>query len=227
MSSQDADRYIIFGCRSPLVVDYEESIVRAGFSLLGSISVDGTPRVLDQSKVIPLEQLGSGGLNVDSARFIACAFSSERRRELVEVAEAMRLRPAHALLDPTAILPSSLRVGAGAYINAGAVIGGATFIGSHTLINRSSSIGHHCFIGDYVSVAPGVTLASNVRVGDGVTIGAGAVVVPNIDIGEGAVIGAGSLIRKDVEAGTFWAGNPSIRRELDRKKSALNTSGEE
>ena len=108
-----------------------------------------------------------------------------------------------------------------------AVIGGASFIGSHTLINRSSSIGHHCFIGDYVSIAPGVTLASNVRVGDGVTIGAGAVVVPNIVIGEGAVIGAGSLIRKDIDARSFWAGNPPICRELDRTKSALNTSGEE
>lgn len=227
LSSQDADRYIIFGCRSPLVVDYEESIVRAGLSLLRSVSLNGTPRVLDQSKVMSLEQFSSGGLKVDTARFIACAFASERRRELVEVAEVMGLKPAKALLDPTAILPSSLRVGRGAYINAGAVIGGASFIGSHTLINRSSSIGHHCFIGDYVSIAPGVTLASNVRVGDGVTIGAGAVVVPNIVIGEGAVIGAGSLIRKDIDAWSFWAGNPAICRELDRTKSALNTSGEE
>jgi acetyltransferase-like isoleucine patch superfamily enzyme len=82
-------------------------------------------------------------------------------------------------------------------------------------------------IGDLVSIAPGVTLASNVQVGDGVTIGAGAVVVPNITIGEGAVIGAGSLIRKDIEPGSFWAGNPAVSRELNRQRSALNTSGEE
>ena len=52
--SEEAKRYVIFGCRSPLVVDYEESIIRAGLSLLRSVSLNGTPRVLDQSKVMSL-----------------------------------------------------------------------------------------------------------------------------------------------------------------------------
>lgn len=219
--------YIIFGCRSPLVVDYEESLARCGLLLNCSVNVEGTPRVLDHSKVVALQQLEAGKLTEAASGFITCAFSADRRRELVFLATEAGLRPARALIDPTAVIPSSLRVGSGTFINATAVIGGATFLGSHVLINRAASIGHHCFIGDYVSIAPGVTLASNVRIGEGVTIGAGAVVVPNIEIGAGAVIGAGSLIRKDVEAHSFWAGNPAISRELDRNLSALNTSGEE
>lgn len=219
--------YIIFGCRSPLVVDYEESLARCGRPLHCSVNVEGTARVLDHSKVVTLQQLEAGQLTEVVSGFITCAFSAERRRELVCLAIEAGLKPAKALIDPTAVVPSSLRVGSGTFINATAVIGGATFVGSHVLINRAASIGHHCFIGDYVSIAPGVTLASNVRIGEGVTIGAGAVVVPNIEIGAGAVIGAGSLIRKDVEAHSFWAGNPAISRELDRNRSALNTSGEE
>lgn len=219
--------YIIFGCRSPLVVDYEESLARCGFTVHSSVSLEGTPRVLDHSKVITIQELEARELEDVGSGFISCAFSADRRRELVRLAREAGLKPAKALIDPTAVVPSSLRVGSGTFINAAAVIGGATFVGSHVLINRAASIGHHSFIGDYVSIAPGVTLASNVRIGEGVTIGAGAVVVPNIEIGEGAVIGAGSLIRKNVEAHSFWAGNPAISRELDRTRSALNTSGEE
>ena len=44
--------YIIFGCRSPLVVDYEESLARCGLLLNCSVNVEGTPRVLDHSKVV-------------------------------------------------------------------------------------------------------------------------------------------------------------------------------
>jgi len=221
--------YVIVGCRSPLVVDYEETLIRCNAALLASISLGGTARVLDQSKVVAIEAFFIDELISRHGAFgyISCAFSAIRRRELVQVAEQLGLTAATALVDPTAVLPRSIRLGEGTFINAGAIIGGATFVGAHTLVNRAASLGHHCMIGDFVSIAPGVTLASNVRVGDGVTIGAGAVVVPNITIGEGAVIGAGSLIRRDIEPGSFWAGNPAVSRELNRERSALNTSGEE
>ena len=224
-----APSYVIAGCRSPLVVDYEESLQRLGTTPRALINFGGTARALNLGKVIEVDN--SSGIESLSASeeigFITCAFAAERRRELADEAKRLGFKPGPALIDPTAVLPASIRVGEGSFINAAAVIGGATFIGSHTLINRSASIGHHCVIGDFVSIAPGVTLASNVKIGSGVTIGVGAVVVPNITIGEGAVIGAGSLIRKDVEPFSFWAGNPAKSRELDRKASSLNTEGEE
>ena len=221
--------YVIVGCRSPLVVDYEETLMRCNTALLASVNLGGPARVLDQSKVVAIEAFFKEELVSRHGAFgyITCAFSAIRRRELVQAAEQLGLTAAKALVDPTAVLPRSIRLGQGTFINAGAVIGGATFVGAHTLVNRAASLGHHCMIGDFVSIAPGVTLASNVRVGDGVTVGAGAVVVPNITIGEGAVIGAGSVIRKDIEPGSFWAGNPAVSRELNRESSALNTSGEE
>jgi sugar O-acyltransferase (sialic acid O-acetyltransferase NeuD family) len=180
--------------------------------------------MLDRSRVVPFDDMTAGEI---SDAFITCAFSSTRRRELCELALTAGLKAAGALIDPTAVLPSSIRVGNGTYINAGAIVGGACFIGEHVLINRAVSLGHHSVVGDFVSIGPGATLASNINIGDGATIGVGAVVVPNVRIGRDAVIGAGSLIRKDVGEGVFVAGNPAVERPLDREKSSLNTAGEE
>jgi sugar O-acyltransferase (sialic acid O-acetyltransferase NeuD family) len=215
---------ILFGVRTPLVVDYEETCERLGVGVAAGISVSGIPRMLDRSRVVAFDELPVAGL---TAGFITCAFSSTRRSELADLAFGARLHAAAALIDPTAILPRSVRVGVGSFVNAGAIIGGSCFIGEHVLINRAVSIGHHCVISDFVSIGPGATLASNVHVGEGATIGAGAVIVPNIRIGKDAVVGAGSLIRKDVGEGSFLAGNPAVERPLDRSKSALNTAGEE
>ena len=215
---------VLFGVRTPLVVDYEETCRRLGVGIAAGISVGGTPRVLDRSRVVPLEAMP--GRAIDSP-FVACAFSSTRRRELCELALTAGLHVADALIDPTAVLPASIRVGKGSYVNAGVIIGGACFIGEHVLINRAVSLGHHCVLGDFVSIGPGATLASNIHVGDGAVIGAGAVIVPNVRIGKEAVVGAGSLVRKDVGDGEFVAGNPAVQKLLDREKSALNTAGEE
>jgi sugar O-acyltransferase (sialic acid O-acetyltransferase NeuD family) len=217
-------KIVLFGVRSPLVVDYEETCKRLGVEITAGISVSGTPRMLDRSRIIPFDNLVESSLDEG---FLTCAFSSTRRKELSELALNAGLEPAEALIDPTAVLPVSIRVGRGTYINASAVLGGASFIGEHVLINRAVSLGHHSVVGDFVSIGPGATLASNIHIGDGAVIGAGAVIVPNIRIGENAVIGAGSLVRKDVGDSVFVAGNPALEKKLDREKSALNTSGEE
>jgi sugar O-acyltransferase (sialic acid O-acetyltransferase NeuD family) len=214
----------LFGVRSPLVVDYEETCKRLGIEIAAGISVHGSPRMMDRSVIVDMDKLAASS---ERYPYITCAFSSTRRKELSELALVHGLEPAEALVDPTAILPSSIRVGRGTFINAGAIIGGACFIGEHVLINRAVSIGHHCVLGDFVSMGPGATLASNVNVGEGAVIGVGAVVVPNVHIGKDAVVGAGSLIRKDVGDGVFVAGNPAVEKVLDRNKSALNTQGEE
>jgi len=219
----------LFGVRSPLVVEYEESLTRLGMSPVASVSVNDTARVLDHSRVQEFDKLSQADREELARRagFITCAFASLRRQQLCELAIDAGFQAADALCDPTATLAQSLRVRAGTFINAAAVVGGATFIGAHTLINRAVSIGHHCMIGDFVSIGPGATLASNIRIGEGTTIGVGAVIVPNISIGRNAVIGAGSLVRADVPDDCFVAGNPAKVRPLDREKSALNTAGEE
>ncbi|MBU5593979.1 acyltransferase [Amphibacillus sp. MSJ-3] len=46
------------------------------------------------------------------------------------------------------------------------------------------------------------------KIGDQVMIGANCTLLPGVTIGDGAVVAAGTIVTKDVEAGSFVAGNP-------------------
>lgn len=215
---------IIFGVRSPLVVEYEETCYRLGIPITSGVSVNGVPRMMDRSIIVTLAEFDPHGT---SDHFVACAFAPERRAALIAMAQALGLVMAPALVDPTAVLARTVRIGAGSFVNAGAVIGAASIFGEGVLVNRAASVGHHTLLGDHVSIGPGATLAGNIRVGDGAIIGAGAVVLPGIRIGAGALVAAGSLVRNDVPDGAFVVGNPAKGRHFDSAKSSLYLEDEE
>lgn len=114
-----------------------------------------------------------------------------------------------SLVDPTAIVGSTVEVAHGAYVNAGAVIGANARIGCCAHVNRSVSVGHDCELGFASSLGPGVVLAGHVRLGASAFVGAGATVLPEVSIGDGAVIGAGAVVTKDVAAREVWVGSPA------------------
>ena len=209
----------LFGVRSPLAVEYEETCLRADIAIVFGVSVSGTPRLMNIRKIYDILELDSVSRDIPVH---SCAFSPARRKALMLQAIAHGFQIAGPLIDPTAIIPQSLSVGPGSFINAGAVIGGVSKVGSGVLINRSVSVGHHVFIGDYVSIGPGATLAGNIRVGEGSMIGAGAIVQPDVRIGENAVIAAGSVVRKHVSDGAMVAGNPAKQYKFKPVHSTLN-----
>lgn len=208
---------ILFGVRSPIVVDYEETLARLGVPISTAVSVKGAPRLLDRSHLVDLQDFA---LSADRA-FVACAFAPLRRRELWEQAVAMGLEPAAAIIDPSAVLPRSIRVGPGSFINAGVVIGALSVLGQGVLVNRAASLGHHTVLGDFVSIGPGATLAGNIHVGTGSVIGAGAVILPNVRIGSQAIVSAGSVVRKHVADDTLVVGNPALPHRFNPRRSSL------
>lgn len=117
--------------------------------------------------------------------------------------------PPVSLLDPTAVVGSTVTVGHGAYLNAGSVVGSHARLGCHAHVNRSASVGHDCDLGFAASLGPGVVLTGHVRVGTSAFVGAGAVVLPGVTVGAGAVIGAGSVVTRDVPDGMVYAGSPA------------------
>ena len=209
---------ILFGTRSPLVVDFEETLHRLGVAIDAAVSINGSPRSLDRSTLVDLADFEATA----GAFFLAIAFAPGRRRELCQQAITLGLTPAPGLIDPTAITPRSLRIGDGSFVNAGVVIGALSIIGEHTLVNRAASLGHHTVLGDFVSIGPGATLAGNIRVGSGSMIGAGSVILPNVRIGENAIVSAGSLVRKHVPDGAFVMGNPAVVKPFKLQGSTLN-----
>jgi sugar O-acyltransferase (sialic acid O-acetyltransferase NeuD family) len=214
---------ILFGIRSPLVVDYEISAQRALITIPYGVSVSGHPRLLSDIEVVELADLTP--TKADTA--LPCAFSPKRRKELANLALDAGFELAAPLLDPTAILPPKLRIGLASYVNAGSVVAGGCSFGQGVLINRSASIGHHTVLGDYVSIGPGAVLSGNVRVGANSMIGAGAIIQSGIRIGENVLISAGSVVRKHVEDGALVAGNPAKTVPFRTRHSSLDFAGGE
>ena len=209
-------KLVLFGVRSPLVVDYEETAERLGISELIGVFTDLPVRMMRRDAVISEQDAAQEGLDLP---FVPCAFNPRRRVELCDRAMRIGLSPSAALIDPSAIVARSSQIGELSYLNAAVVIGGATVVGSNVLINRSTSVGHHCFLSDGASLGPGVTLASNVHVGSGAMIGAGVTILPDTKIGAGAVVSAGALVRKNVPEGAVVSGAPA---QAQRRISAAS-----
>lgn len=209
---------ILFGVRSPIAAEYEETCLRLNRKITHAVSLGGTPRIASRAGVVDIERFDPASA---ADPFIACAFAPKRRAALIVQARALGLILSAALIDPHAVLARSVRVGDGSFLNAGAIVGALTLIGDAVLINRAVSVGHHCVIGDHVSIGPGATLAGNIHVGNDTMIGAGSVILPDIRIGAGAIVAAGSLVRQHVPDGVFVAGNPAKLRKFDPERSSL------
>lgn len=215
---------ILFGAKSPLIVELEESCGRVDVTVQAIVRLCDTSRALDASKVIPAEAVE---MLSQPGNFIPCAFAPSRRRALVQEAKSRGLTLAPSLVDPTAILAASTRVAAGVFINAGAVIGALTFIREAAFINRSASIGHHCVIGAYSSLGPRCVLASNITIEEDVIVGAGAVIMPDTHIGQGAIISAGAIVSRNVPDGALVTGERAKIIENGARRIALRRGNEE
>lgn len=114
-------------------------------------------------------------------------------------------------------------------------IGDRTFINAHCTIvdgikaeNSNSSenkiqLGSDCFLGPNVQllavshdIDPSSRLtkhnyADDIILGNNVWLGGGVIVLAGVCIGENSVVGAGSVVTKNVEANSFYAGNPAVK----------------
>lgn len=214
---------IIFGVRSPLVVDFEVTAERIGAPFAYGVSVTGSPRTFLIRDIKNVDDLDG----VDRLPAVPCAFAPKRREELADRAQDMGFPLAETLIDPTAILPPKLIAGAGGFINACAVIGAACRFGTGVLINRSASIGHHALLGDWVSIGPGAILSGGIQIGHHSVIGAGAVLQTGIRVGDNVRIAAGSVVRKNVSDNSIVSGNPGKSMPMRAVPSTLAREGDE
>ena len=198
---------VLFGSGSPLIVDVEETCRRlnlpivaivknregADYAINAAVQIsldDTTPELFFHPVVIPL-------------------FTPANRKVALEDVRARGAGTFDPLIDPTAILPSTLDVGEGVYVNSGVTIGAVSRLGRFSLVNRSASLGHHVDLGEFVSIGPGACIAGQVTIGRGAMVGTGAVILPGVAIGENAVVAAGAVVTRDLPARVVAAGNPA------------------
>lgn len=198
---------ILFGVGSPLLVDVDESLHRAGCRIAAGVrNWPGPDHLPEGVPVVSPEDLAAEVLDLP---FLVPLFRPEHRRRAAREAERLGFGRAFTLVDPSVVAPRRLEIGAGTYINVGVSLGGCSAFGPFVLINRGASIGHHARLGAFVSVGPGAVLAGNITMEAGSMVCAGATVLPNVTVGEGAVVGPGSVAARDVPGGCLVAGNPA------------------
>jgi hypothetical protein len=201
------NQVVIYGVGSPIVVDVQESLARAGITVAAAVrNLRCEDRLLDE--VIPVE-LADLTAELLALPFLAPFFTPANRQKVVREAFGVGFQSGFSLIDPSVPRCRSLVHGQGLYVNAGCTLGAASDFGEWVFINRGASIGHHARFGDFVSVGPGAVLGGAVTLGTGSVVGAGAVVLPELRIGSNSVVGAGSVVTKDVPDNCLVVGVPS------------------
>jgi len=114
------------------------------------------------------------------------------------------------LVDRSAYVAASSRLGRGAQIFANAAVCSDAEIGDDVIINTGAIVSHDCSIGAHAHVAPGATLAGHVEVGERALVGMGVTTAVGVSIGADAIVGNGCVIsvavpeHTIVAAGTTW-----------------------
>lgn len=113
------------------------------------------------------------------------------------------------VIDKTAIISKSARIGTANYIGKLAVINADSEIGDNNIINTKALIEHECKVGNHTHMSTSSIINGNVVVGDGVFFGSCAMTAAQVTLGEYSVIGAGGVVINDIPAWTTAVGVPA------------------
>jgi sugar O-acyltransferase (sialic acid O-acetyltransferase NeuD family) len=205
--ANEISRIVIYGVGSPIVVDVQESLARAGIVVAAAVrNMSSEVRLLGGVDPVELVDLTAETLALP---FLVPLFTPANRQRAVREAFSAGFRIGFSLVDPSASPPRSLVHGSGLYVNSGCALGAASEFGEWVFINRGASVGHHARLGDFVSIGPGAVVSGSVTLGLGAVVGAGAVVLPELTIGSNSVVGAGSVVTKDVPDNCLAVGAPA------------------
>jgi len=198
---------VLYGAGSPIIVDIEETCLRCGLLVKAIIdNVDGETYAIDKSKIVGATNITPELLDLS---ITIPLFTPAYRKFAFDQIKALGAKRFNPLIDPTAILPKSLTISDGVYINSGVTLGAMSQLGAFVFINRGVSLGHHLEIDEFSSIGPGVIAGGHVKIGRGVVIGVGAVLLPGVRIGNNSVVGGGSVVIADVPENTLVVGNPA------------------
>jgi sugar O-acyltransferase (sialic acid O-acetyltransferase NeuD family) len=198
---------VIYGVGSPVVVDVETSLERAGVRIVAAVrNVPGDVHLLDRTTLMEASEVTP---EVKSHPFVVPLFTPANRQKAVREAFASGFVRPFSLIDASVTCPRALDYLHGLYVNSGCSLGAASRFDAFVFINRGASVGHHAELGAFASIGPGVVIAGQVRLGKGSVVGAGAVVLPGLTIGDNAVVGAGSVVTKNVPDNCLVVGSPA------------------
>ncbi len=188
----------VFAVATPYAWDVVESARRAGLEPVCVDNLGGAD-----------QRLPGLTRHAPDGPFVLGLSSAQHRAAAAHLAHAAGLLRPVSLVDPSAVVASTVDLGHGCYLNAGVVVASHTRIGCHVNLNRSVSLGHDNEIGFAASFGPGALTTGGVVVGPAAFVGAGATILPGVRVGRRATIGAGAVVTKDVGDFEVVVGNPA------------------
>lgn len=156
--------------------------------------------ILEEKKITKL-------INFDTEFIIAIGDNNIRERISIELIN--NGGKIGTIIDPSAIVDVSAKIGNGVVVFPNAVINTGVVISDGVIINTMAIVEHDCYIGSYGHVSPGAVLLGGVSCGCKTWIGANATIIQNRKIGNDAIIGAGSVVTKDIEPNVVAVGIPA------------------
>lgn len=114
-----------------------------------------------------------------------------------------------SLIDPTAILSPTARIGEGSIVAPFSAISSDAVLGVNVLIQSYIRVGHDIQIGSHSVISSNCAIGGGARIGEEVFLGMGAAVKEELQIGHGAVLAMGGVLFKDLAAGMTAVGNPA------------------
>ena len=132
-----------------------------------------------------------------------------------------------SMIDPTAIISPSARLGLGLIAMPYCSLSSFVRISNNVTINFNSNIGHHTQIGENSFISSMVNIGGNVTIGDNVFIGMGSMIKEGISIGDSAIISMGSFVHKDIPASFVAMGNPARLYLKNEKNKIFRRSSKE
>ncbi len=209
------DKLIIIGagghCRS--VVD---SLDKTKFELIGFIDGHKKGTHMDlpifSDKIEDIE-------NYKSYKYFVAIGDAYFRKKRFEEIKSKGLETIN-IIDKTAIVSKTVKMGEGNYIGKLAVINAYAELGDNNIINTKALVEHCCKIGSHNHISTNATINGDVILGDEIFFGSCAVSNGQLKIGSRSVIGSGSVVIKDIESDVTAVGVPAKvikRRSLNEQ----------
>lgn len=192
-----------------------EILLEQGVQLAGYIAPTEQPGALGGASWLgaddALETLDAASVALVNG--VGLAQAGPLRRDVFARAKALGFG-FRTVVDATAIVKASARLGEGAQVLAGAVVGTNATVGDNAIVNTGAIVDHDSRIGDHAHVATGAALAGGVTVGEGSHIGLGARVIQGVAVGSESTVGAGAVVLTDVADRSTAVGVPASARPV-------------
>jgi len=140
--------------------------------------------------------------------FVSVDENTVRRNLVAMLQEVRHVQPVNVIAK-TSLVPDSVAIGHGNFIDQGIAFGAGAAIGNHCILHAGVIIGMEAKIGDFVQIGSGSIINAGAVVEDDVFIGSGVTIVGGVTIEKGARIGVGSVVIGPVKAGDTVFGNPA------------------